>query len=334
MLNIALLGCGRIGKMHAANLAAHPEARLHSVFDAHAPSAQLVGQQHGVPAASSADAVFGDTGVDAVLIASSTSTHADYIEQAVASGKAALCEKPIDLSLERVNLCAQRIAGSTVPVQLGFNRRFDPGHRAARSALLAGEIGSLRQVIITSRDPAPPSEEYTAHCGGLFRDMTIHDFDLARFLLGSEPVELFATGARLVQPELMQQLGDYDSAMLIMRSADGVICHINNSRSAAYGYDQRVELLGSEGMLLSANRKAHELRRYSGAGVEHGEPYQHFFIERYQESFMAELSAFIACVQQGAEPEVGFADGRRALLLAEAAYRSLATGAMVAVDPD
>ena len=334
MINIALIGCGRIGQMHAANLQAHRRARLHSVFDAHLASAERAAQLQGTSVAASAEAIFADASVDAVLIASATETHVDYIEQAVAANKAILCEKPIDLSLERVNRCAANIAGSSVPIMLGFNRRFDPGHRAARQALLDGEIGALRQVIITSRDPAMAPPEYIAESGGLFRDMTIHDFDLARFMLGSEPVEIFATGARLVEPELMHKLDDYDSAMVIMRAADGSICHINNSRSAVYGYDQRVELLGASGMLQSANRKSHELLKFGERATEVAQPYQFFFIERYQEAYMAELDAFIDCVEQGTEPEVGFDDGRRALVLAEAAYRSLASGKMVPVEEE
>ena len=334
MINIALIGCGRIGQMHAANLQAHRLARLHSVFDAHLASAERAAQLQGTSVAASAEAIFADASVDAVLIASATETHVDYIEQAVAANKAILCEKPIDLSLERVNRCAANIAGSSVPIMLGFNRRFDPGHRAARQALLDGEIGALRQVIITSRDPAMAPPEYIAESGGLFRDMTIHDFDLARFMLGSEPVEIFAAGARLVEPELMHKLDDYDSAMVIMRAADGSICHINNSRSAVYGYDQRVELLGASGMLQSANRKSHELLKFGERATEVAQPYQFFFIERYQEAYMAELDAFIDCVEQGTEPEVGFEDGRRALVLAEAAYRSLASGKMVPVEEE
>ena len=176
-----------------------------------------------------------------------------------------------------------------------------------------------------------PPPGYIAESGGLFRDMTIHDFDLARFMLSSEPVEIFAVGARLVEPELMAQLDDYDSAMTFMR-ADGSICHINNSRSAVYGYDQRVELLGAEGMPQSANKKTHELLKYDARHSELAQPYQYFFSERYQEAYMPELDAFIDCVEQGTEPEVGFEDGRRLLILAEAAYRSLAEGRMVAVE--
>ena len=333
MIKIALIGCGRIGQMHADNVNNNRRARLHSVYDSYTPAAERVAAQQGVAVADSVDAIFTDTSVDAVLIASATDTHADYLELAVEHNKPALCEKPIDLSFARVNSCADKIAGSKTPIQLGFNRRFDPGHRQAQAALRAGAIGELRQMVITSRDPELPPEQYLPESGGLFRDMTIHDFDVARFMLGSsEPVKIFAHAERLVDAELMQKANDYDSAMFILSTADGKICHINNSRSSAYGYDQRIELLGSDGMLISDNRKPHETRKYSSAGVEDSTPYLYFFIERYHQAYVAELDAFVECVQQGSQPEVGFEDGRRALAIAEAAYRSLQSGAMVDID--
>jgi len=331
MINIALLGCGRIGQMHAANVIAHPGAALAMVFDSHTPSAQAIGNTWAVPVAASADDVFASADVDAVLIASATETHADYIEQAVAADKPALCEKPIDLSLERVNQCAATIGTSRVPVQLGFNRRFDPGHRAARAAMQAGEIGQLHQVVITSRDPEIPPRSYLEEAGGLLRDMTIHDFDLARFMLDDEPTEVFAVAGALIDPVLGAELNEIDTAMIILRTADGKQCHINNSRTAVYGYDQRIELLGTTGMLQSNNRKPHELKRYTSCTTETSEPYQYFFIERYHEAFMAEISAFVDCVETGKKPEVGFEDGRRALILAEAAYLSIAENRLVRV---
>ena len=184
--------------------------------------------------------VFASPNVDAVLIATATPTHADYIEMAVAAGKPVLCEKPIDLNLARVNACAAKIGNTSLPIQLGFNRRYDPGHASARNAMLAGDIGDLHQVIITSRDPAIPPRAYLEAAGGLFRDMTIHDFDLARFMLGEEPTEVFAIAGALIDPALGAELNEVDSAMFILRTASGKQCHINNSRTAVYGYDQRV----------------------------------------------------------------------------------------------
>ncbi len=331
MLRIAVLGCGRIGQMHAANVARHPRATLATVYDIHQPSADRVAQDQGVKAATTAEEIFASDQIDAVLIATATPTHADYIEMAIASGKAALCEKPIDLNLGRVEACAAKIAGTSVPIQLGFNRRYDPGHSAVRAAMAAGDIGDLHQVIITSRDPAIPPRAYLEEAGGLFRDMTIHDFDLARFMLDEEPTEVFAIGGALIDPALGAELNEVDSAMFILRTASGKQCHINNSRTAVYGYDQRVELMGSAGMIISDNRKPHELRRYSAKTVEASEPYQLFFLERYLEAFMAEIDGFVDCVEKGATPLASFEDGRRALILAEAAYISMREGRMVKV---
>ena len=330
MLRIAVLGCGRIGRMHAANVARHPRAELVAVYDVHRPAAEEVAKAQGVTAATSAE-VLGSDRVDAVLIATATPTHADYIEMAIAAGKAVLCEKPIDLSLARVNQCAAKIGATEIPIQLGFNRRYDPGHSAARAAMLAGDIGDLHQVIITSRDPSIPPRAYLEAAGGLFRDMTIHDFDLARFMLGEEPTEVFALANALIDPKLGAELGEVDSAMFVLRTASGKQCHINNSRTAVYGYDQRVELMGSAGMIISDNRKPHEMRRYTSKTVEASEPYQFFFLERYLEAFMAEIDGFVDCVEKGAKPLASFEDGRRALMIAEAAYLSMREKRLVRV---
>ena len=331
MVRIAVLGCGRIGQMHAANIARHPRASLAMVYDIDGAAAEAVAEREGARAMASAEEVLASPDADAVLIASATPTHADYIEMAVAAGKPALCEKPIDLTLARVEACRARIAGSSVPVQIGFNRRFDPGHRAARNAVLAGDIGDLHQVIITSRDPELPPRGYLEDAGGLLRDMTIHDFDLARYMLGEEPVEVFAVAGALIDPVLGAELDEVDSAMIVMRTASGTQCHINNSRTAVYGYDQRIELMGTKGMVQSGNRKPHEMRRYSAQSIEGAEPYLFFFIERYTEAFMAEIDAFVDAVETGEQPEVSFEDGRRALILAEAAYKSLSEKRLVQV---
>jgi len=332
MLRIAVLGCGRIGQMHAANVARHPRAKLVAVYDVNREAAERVAKAQSVTAAASAEEIFSSANVDAVLIATATPTHADYIELAVASGKAAICEKPIDLNLARVNACAAKIKGTKVPIQLGFNRRYDPGHSAARAAVLAGEIGDLHQVIITSRDPALPPRAYLEAAGGLFRDMTIHDFDLARFMLNEEPTEVFALGNALIDPKLAAELGgEVDTAMFILRTASGKQCHINNSRTAVYGYDQRVELMGTKGMVISDNRKPHEVKRYTASTTETSQPYQFFFLERYLEAFMAEIDGFVDCVEKGATPLASFEDGRRALILAEAAYISMREKRLVKV---
>jgi len=332
LIRIAVLGCGRIGKLHAQNVAQHPRAILAAVYDVIPEAAKKLAEAFGCDAAPDVDAIIGSSDVDAVLIASATETHADYIESAARAGKAVFCEKPIDLSLDRVNRCAAQIAGANVPIQIGFNRRFDPGHRAAYQALKSGKIGTLRQVIITSRDPSPPPRSYVETSGGLLRDMTIHDFDMARFMLMDEPIEVFAVTGALIDPDLATDLGDADTAMVILRTADGKQCNINNSRAAAYGYDQRIELLGETGMALSDNRKPHEMRIHDAGTTEASAAYLNFFVERYREAYVAELDAFIACLENRTAPEVGFEDGRRAQILAEAAYRSIAERRLVGVD--
>jgi len=329
MLNIAVLGCGRIGQMHARNIARHPRAQLASVFDVDAGAAERLGSALNVKVAASIDAILASDAVDAILIATSTNTHADLLERAVAAGKPVLCEKPIDLSLARVKRCADVIRGTKVPIMLGFVRRFDPGHRAARDAVRSGAIGELHQVVITSRDPGMPPLAYTEASGGIFRDMTIHDFDMARFILGEEPVDVSAHGSRLVDPALMNRLGDYDTVTVVLRTASGKQCVINNSRQAVYGYDQRVEALGTLGLALSENRKPHEAVVHTRTFTGKAAPYLNFFIERYAEAFNAEIDEFVSAIEGKRAPEVGFDDGRLALLLAEAAIKSAAEGRVV-----
>lgn len=329
MVNIAVLGCGRIGVMHARNIANHPRASLATVFDIHQPSADKVAAELGVKTSRSVEEVLADPAVDAILIATSTNTHADILEQAVAAGKPILCEKPIDLSLDRVNACFEKIRNSSVPIMLGFVRRFDPGHRATRDAVRRGDVGELHQVVITSRDPAMAPDAYIRVSGGIFRDMTIHDFDMARFMLDEDPVQVFATGSRLVNPALMNELQDFDTVLVTLTTASGKQCVISNSRQAVYGYDQRVEALGTLGLACSQNRKNHEATLHTKAFTERSEPYQNFFIERYSEAFAAEISEFVDAIENKRVPEVGFADGRLALMLAEAALKSAQTGRVV-----
>jgi myo-inositol 2-dehydrogenase / D-chiro-inositol 1-dehydrogenase len=331
MIRIAVLGCGRIGVMHAANIAAHPRATLAGVYDIHAPAADAVAKKTGAEVFSSVEAVLASDRVDAVLIATATDTHADLLELAVAAGKPVLCEKPIDLSLARVNDCAATIAGSAVPIQLGFVRRFDPGHAAVRKAIVAGDIGELHQVVITSRDPGLAPEAYLKVSGGILRDMTIHDLDMARFILGEEVTEVFATGSRLVDPALMAKLGDHDTVTVVLTTATGKQAIITNSRRATYGYDQRVEALGTKGMAISENRRPHEMTLHTADFTDRAEPLLNFFIERYREAFDAEISEFVDAVESGRVPSVGFEDGRLALVLAEAALKSIAEARVVAV---
>lgn len=331
MVRIAVLGCGRIGVMHAQNIAAHPRAALAAVQDINPAAAQAVSAATGAPVFATAAEIFASPDVDAVLIATATDTHADLLEQAVAAGKPVLCEKPIDLSLERVNVCAARIRDTRLPIQIGFVRRFDPGHKAVYDAVRSGEIGDLHQVIVTSRDPGLAPESYLKVSGGILRDMTIHDFDMARYILGEEPATVLATGSRLVDPAMMGRLDDHDTITVVMQTASGRQAILINSRQAAYGYDQRVEAFGSAGLAISENRRPHHTVLSGKGFTDRAAPLLHFFIERYREAFDAEIGAFVDAVESGLPAVVGFEDGRRALVLAEAAKRSIVEGRAVAV---
>lgn len=329
MLRIAVLGVGRIGRMHAENIAAHPRASLAGVVDVNAAAAEEIARRLGVARFESAADVCASREVDAVLIATSTATHADLIELAVAAGKPVLCEKPIDLSLARVNACAAAIAGAAAPVMLGFVRRFDRGHAALRRAVATGRIGRLHQVCITSRDPGLASADYLEVSGGVFRDMTIHDFDMARFILDEEIETVYATGSRLVDPALMERCDDYDTVTAVLTTTSGKQCVISNSRRSVYGYDQRIEAFGDAGMAISDNLTASNLRLYGADSTGGGPALLNFFTDRYAEAFAAEIGAFVDAVELGAAPAVGFEDGRQALIMGEAALRSVAQGRKV-----
>lgn len=334
MVTFALFGAGRIGVMHAANLAANPRAILAYVYDVSASAAEACAAKHGAKAAPSVEAVLRDKSVDAVLIASSTNTHVDLITASAKAGKAILCEKPIDLDIKRVERCKKAIAGSGVPVQIGFNRRYDPSHRAVRDAVAKGDIGSLEQLVVTSRDPGIAPMAYMKVSGGIFRDMTIHDFDLARFILGDDPIEeVFAAGSVMIEPAL-RELGDVDTAMVVMKAKSGALVHINNSRRAVYGYDQRVEAFGAKGMVRSENIRANTLTRWGAKTTDAKEPLLNFFIERYAQAYLDELNEFVDVVSKKKKPSVDFEDGRKALILADAAWASLKSGKTVRVKFD
>ena len=322
MLNFALVGAGRIGVLHAANIAAHHSARLAYVYDTNAAAAAAIAAKYGTRVAPSIEAALGDAAVDAVLIASSTNTHVDLITASARAGKAILCEKPIDLDIERVERCKRDIAGTRVPIQLGFNRRYDQSHRAVCEAVRRGDIGALELLVLTSRDPGLPAVSYLRGSGGIFRDMTIHDFDLARFILGDDPVEeVFASGSIMVDPAL-REFGDVDTAMVVMKATSGALVHINNSRRAVYGYDQRVEAFGALGMVRSDNLRASTLTRDHAQATDAKEPLLNFFMERYRQAYVDELNDFIEVVAAKKTPSVGFEDGRCALILANAAIES------------
>jgi myo-inositol 2-dehydrogenase/D-chiro-inositol 1-dehydrogenase len=327
VIRFALFGAGRIGRVHADSIDVHSRAELAWVYDPIESAALEVAKRYGAATAPTVDAAIDDPGVDAVVIASATPTHVDLLTRAVRAGKAVLCEKPIDLDLARVDRCWTNIAALNPTVMVGFNRRFDPSFREVHERVAAGDIGRLEQLTIVSRDPAPASRDYLATSGGLFRDMTIHDFDIARFFLG-EVVEVYAAGANLVA-DYIAELGDIDSAVVVMRGADGALCHITNSRRSVFGYDQRLEAFGSDGMLSVENQHPTSVRHFNATQTEAASEYLNFFLDRYTPAYRAELDHLITSMEHGSQPSPGFADGREALALADAALESLRTGRAV-----
>ncbi len=330
MIGICQFGAGRIGQIHAANVAAHTEAELRYIVDVSEEAANAIAGRYGANIADAGQALDDET-VDAVIVASSTDTHADLVTAAARAGKAIFCEKPIDLALARVDACLAEVEAAGVMMQIGFNRRFDPSFAALHAELRDGRIGAVELVAITSRDPAPPPIDYVKVSGGLFRDMMIHDFDMARWLMGEDPTEVFAAASCLVD-DAIGRAGDVDTAAVVLSFASGALCQISNSRRAVYGYDQRIEVLGAKGMLQAGNRTPTSVEISTEEGIVSDKPL-YFFLERYAESYKAELDHFIACVKGEATPLSGPADGRKALVLAEAARTSLADGAPVPVRP-
>ena len=323
MLKVGLLGAGRIAGVHATAISSHPGSTLVAVSDINADAAGKLAAQYGAEARAT-DAIINDPAIDAVLIATSTDTHSDLIERATGAGKAVLCEKPVDLSLDRARACQKTAAATGKPVMIGFNRRFDPNFGALKAAADKGEIGKAELLSITSFDPAPPPLAYVKVSGGLFRDMMIHDFDMANFIMGAAPVSIFAAGSSIVDPGI-GAAGDVDTAVVTLSYADGRVAVIKNSRRAVYGYDQRVELLGSEGLLQAQNMLENTIVKSTAQGVTGAKP-TYFFLERYMPAYAAEWGAFVAAVTSGAAVPVSLADGVAALAMAEAATRSARTG--------
>ena len=330
MINLCLFGAGRIARVHAANIAAHPELGLRTVVDPDLDRARALAEPFDARAAADADAALADAEVHAVLIASTSKTHADLIERAVATRKPVFCEKPIDLDVARADACVRRVEAAGVPVFVDFNRRFDPNHAAVYQAVRAGEAGAVELISITSRDPEPPPLDYLENApGALFRETMVHDCDMARWLLGEEPVEVFAMASCLIDPEI-GALGEVDTAVATLRTASGKLCQINNSWRATYGYDQRIEVLGSGGMVRSDNVRRTTLERYDARAVRN-DVFQYFFTERYAASYRLALDHFADVVRHGTAPLIAAEDGYRALVLADAALRSANTGQPVAV---
>jgi myo-inositol 2-dehydrogenase/D-chiro-inositol 1-dehydrogenase len=331
-VNVGVIGTGRIGKLHAEHLAFRiPEANVLAVSDIFVDAAQQCAARLGIPrAVQDYREILGDKEIEGVVICSSTDTHAQMIREAAAAGKHIFCEKPIDFDLDRIDRALEAVEHAGVKLQVGFNRRFDPNFRRVRDAVASGRIGQPHLLRITSRDPAPPPIAYIKVSGGIFLDMTIPDFDMARYLVGSEVTQVFAAGGVMVDPAI-GEAGDIDTTIITLRFANGAIGTIDNSRQAVYGYDQRVEVFGSQGMVAADNNTIDRTVLSDRDGIHAALPL-HFFIERYTDAYIAEMQAFIQCILHDTQPPVTGRDGRISVVIGHAAKRSFQLGHPIAID--
>jgi myo-inositol 2-dehydrogenase/D-chiro-inositol 1-dehydrogenase len=316
MMEVALFGAGRIGKIHGGNVVKQPGVHLRYVVDVNADAAGALAQAHGATVADVATAI-GDRAIGAVVIASSTDTHADLILRAAQAGKAIFCEKPVDLDLARARSCADAVKRANVPCLIGFQRRYDPTFAGLKQRLDAGEIGEPEMLVQTSRDPGPPPVDYIKVSGGIYKDMLIHDFDVFRWILGDEAETVYATGSCLVDPAI-GKAGDVDSTAVTIRTKRGRLAQINTTRRAAYGYDQRFEVIGARGMLQAGNHRPTEVTASTGTSVSTDLP-EHFFLERYRVAYATEMAHFFDAVANRKPLRTTIEDGLKALELAEAA---------------
>jgi myo-inositol 2-dehydrogenase/D-chiro-inositol 1-dehydrogenase len=323
VIRVGVIGAGRIGKIHAENLATRiPGVVVSAIADINQQAAQALAEKlHVANAFSDYRKIIEDKDIDAVAVCSSTDTHADLIIAAANAGKHVFCEKPVDHSLDRIDKAINAVSKAGVQCQIGFNRRFDPNFKKLHDLVQTGKIGDLHILRITSRDPAPPPAEYVKLSGGMFLDMTIHDFDMARFLSGSEVEEVYAIGEVRVDPAI-GAAGDIDTAVITLKFANGAIGTIDNSRKAVYGYDQRAEVFGSGGMAATANNTPNSSVYSNADGVVSEKPL-YFFLERYMESFVAEMRDFINAIREGTPTPVNVFDGRKPVVIAMAATRSM-----------
>ena len=326
ILRFGLLGAGRIGRIHGGNIAAHSRARLIAIADASLDAARDLADATGARVAS-VDEIVEAPDIEAVVICTPTDTHAELIERAARAGKAIFCEKPVSLDAGRTRACLDAVAETGAKLMVGFNRRFDPSFSTLRRRIGEGDIGEVELVTILSRDPSPPSTDYLARSGGLFRDMMIHDFDMARFLLGEEPVEVHAVASCLVDAAI-GEAGDVDTAAVLMKTPSGKIAQISNSRRATYGYDQRIEVHGSLGLLSAGNRRVTTVEFADSRGYS-VDPALPFFLERYAEAYRAEIDAFITGVLENRPLSPTGEDGLKAQSLADAATAAARSGQAV-----
>ena len=319
MIEVALFGAGRIGAIHAGNIARQPGVRLKYVVDVDAAAAAKLAQSHGAQTTDAAH-VFDDTAVRAVAIGSSTDTHANLIMRAAKAGKAIFCEKPVDLDLQRARTCADAVRAAGVTCLIGFQRRYDPTFASVKARIARGDIGRPEMLIVTSRDPGAPPVDYIKRSGGIYKDMLIHDFDVFRWIMEDEAATVYATGSCLVDPAI-EAAGDVDATAVTIRTRDGRLAQINTIRRAAYGYDQRFEVLGSKGMLQAGNHRPTEALLWSTDAVAADKP-EYFFLERYRAAYAAEMAHFFDVVVGRAAAVTSIDDGVKALALAEAATTS------------
>lgn len=327
-VRFGILGAGRIGKVHARAVGSNPKARIVAVADAMPAAAKAIADEYGAEVRT-IEAIEKAKDIDAVVICTPTDTHADLIERFVKAGKAVFCEKPVDLDVKRVRKCLATVAKTKGVLMVGFNRRFDPHFAAVKKTIDDGAVGAVEQVVITSRDPGAPPVDYIKRSGGIFRDMTIHDFDMARFLLGEEPVLVSAQGAVLVD-KAIGKAGDFDTVTAILQTASGKQAVISNSRRATYGYDQRIEVLGAKGMVAAENQRPVSIEVATASGYTRP-PLYDFFMTRYIEAYANEISTFIDAMSSGKAPTPSGRDGLAALLLADAALKSIKDGKAVKV---
>ncbi|PLS77142.1 MAG: inositol 2-dehydrogenase [Chloroflexi bacterium] len=330
MTRFGLFGAGFIGAVHGSNIATNPRAELRYVYDVNTAAAEQLAARLGARVARSPDEIWAANDVDAVLIASSTNTHADLLSAAINANKPVYCEKPIDLDIDRVKAVVQAAHSANLPILIGFSRRFDPNHLGVREAIQDGKIGKVELMHLTARGPQPPPISYVKVSGGQFRDQTIHFFDLACWIAGEAPVEVYATGAALIDPAI-GEAGDIDTSMLILKMPSGALCHIDNSRRAAYGYDERIEVFGSDGLVISNRKPTREVSLYTGPNVISDGLHPGWF-ERMEPTFKLALDAFIAatCGEAVAYPTLW--DGLQAQMIAEAAVESLRTNQPVKIN--
>jgi len=328
MLRIGLLGCGRIGQVHGRTIKSLDQASVVAVADAIPAAAEALAASLGAQVRTTDAILFADD-IDAVVIGTPTTTHFELIQAAAKGSKAIFCEKPVDMSVDNIRTLVDVVRGAAVPFLTAFNRRFDPNFASLEARLRRGEIGPVELIQITSRDPAPPPIDYIKTSGGLFRDMMIHDFDMARFLMGEEFVRLSAVGSCLVDPAI-GEAGDVDTAAVTLSTATGRICQISNSRRAAYGYDQRIEVHGAQGMLRAENILETSVEVATAGGFCRP-PAMNFFLERYDAAYAAEMKAFITFVETGNSPSPSIGDGLQAQIMADAASLSCETGQPVSL---